>query len=95
MLTVWKPFIKGWKSKNEVTLYIECVSWILGCGSNITDHVHLLGFYSRGADNDLEKYGCCNVAHAKRTLHIKYHNNINNAMLKLYLKEKQYILVIT
>ena len=41
-----------------------------------------------GEDNVLEKYGCCNVAHAKRTLHIKHPNNTCNIMLKVYLKEK-------
>ena len=60
---------------------MKCVSWILGWGSNITECVHLFGFFGGGDDNILERYGCCNVAHAKRTLHIKYPNNIRNAML--------------
>ena len=50
----------------------------------------LIGIFGRGADNVLERYGCCNVAHAKRKLHIRYPINISNIMLKVYLKEKQY-----
>ena len=49
--------------------------------SNITECVHLFGFFGGGVDNILVRYGCCNVAHAKRTLHNKYPNNISNAML--------------
>ena len=73
--------MNGWKSKKEVTLYEECVSWICGWGSNIMEWVHLFGFLGGGEDNVLERYSCCNVAHAKRTLHIKHPNNISNAML--------------
>ena len=80
-MTDWKPFIKGWKSRNDVTLYDERVSWIFGWGSKITECIQLFGFHSGGDDNVLQRYGCCNVAHAKRTLHIKYPNNISNAML--------------
>ena len=29
----------------------------------------------------VDRLGCCNVAHAKRTLHIKYPSNISNAIL--------------
>ena len=38
-------------------------------------------FRSGGKDNVLERYICCNVAHAKRILHIKHPSNISNAML--------------
>ena len=34
-----------------------------------------------GEDMVLDMYGCCNVAHAKRTLHIKHPKNKSNAML--------------
>ena len=73
--------MKGQKSKNDVTLYDEHVSWIFGWGSNITQCVHLFGFFGGGADNVLVRYGCCNIAHAKRTLHNKYPKDISNAML--------------
>ena len=72
--------MKGWKSKNDVTLYDECVNWIFGWGSNIMECVHLFKFFGGGDDNVLDRYGCCNVAHAKRTLHNKYPNNISSAM---------------
>ena len=81
----------GWKSKNDVTLYDKCVSWIFGCGSKITECTQLFGFHGGGDDKVLERYGCCNVAHAKRTLHTKYPNNINNAMLYSLPKRKQII----
>ena len=87
-MTDWKPFIKGWKSKNDVTLYDECVSWIFGCGSKITECIQLFGFWGGGDNKVLERYGCCNITHAKRTLHIKYPNNISNAMLYSVPKEK-------
>ena len=47
---------------------------------NIMEWVHLFGFLGGGKDNVLERYGCCNVAHAKRTLH-KHPSNTSNAML--------------
>ena len=59
-----------------------------GWGSNITECAHLFGFFSGGDDNVLERYGCCNIAHAKRTLHMKYPNNISNAMLQGVPKRK-------
>ena len=52
-----------------------------GWDSKITECIHLFGFCGGGDDNVLERYGCCNIAHAKRTLHIKYPNNVSNAML--------------
>ena len=42
------------------------VGFLVG-GSNITECVHLFGFFSGGDDNILERYSCCNIAHAKRT----------------------------
>ena len=41
----------------------------------------------RGNDRVLDTYGCCNVAHAIRTLHTKYPSNTSRAMLYIYLKE--------
>ena len=43
----------------------ECTQSFLFCGG--------------GHDRVLDMYGCCNVAHAKRTLHIRYPNNISSA----------------
>ena len=43
--------MNGWKSKKDVTLYEEHVSWICGWGSNIMECVHLLGFFGGGEDN--------------------------------------------
>ena len=53
-----------------------------------------IGFLCGGDENVLERYGCCNIAHAKRTLHIKYPNNISNAMLYSLPKRKQIIMFI-
>ena len=72
---------KGLEIKNDVTLYDEHVSWIFSCGSKITECTQLFGFHGGGDNKVLERYGCCNVAHAKRMLHIKYPSNISNAML--------------
>ena len=63
-------------------MYDERVSWIFGWGSKITECIQLFGFHGGGDNNVLERYGCCNVAHAKRTLHIKYSQTISNAMLQ-------------
>ena len=64
------------------------VSCIFGYGSKITECIQLFGFHGVGDDKVLERYGCCNIAHAKRTLHIKYPNNISNAMLYSVPKRK-------
>ena len=37
--------MNGWKSKKDVTLHEEHVSWICGWGSNIMEWVHLFGFF--------------------------------------------------
>ena len=60
-------------------------------GLKITECTQLFEFCSGGDDRVLERYGCCNVAHAKRTLHIKYPNSISNAMLYGLPKRKQII----
>ena len=57
----------------------------------IIECTQLFGFCGGGDDKVLERYSCCNVAHAKRTLHIKYPNNISNAMLYSLPKRKQII----
>ena len=77
--------------ENDVTLYDKRVSWIFGCGSKITECTQSFGFRAGGNHKDLERYGCCNVAHAKRTLHIKYPNNTSNAMMYGLPKRKQMI----
>ena len=46
---------KGLKSKNDVTLYDECVNWIFSCGSKITECTQLLGFCSGGDNKDLDR----------------------------------------
>ena len=38
-------------------------------------------FYGGGDDRFLDMYDCCSIAHAKRTLHIRYPNNISSAMV--------------
>ena len=87
---VWNLLEMFGKSKKDVTLYEERVSWICGWGSNIME-LYLFGFIGGGEDNVLERYGCCNVAHAKRTLHIKHPKNISNAMLLGVPKRKTII----
>ena len=59
-----------------------------GWGSKITECIQLFGFCSGGTIMFWKGYGCCNIAHAKRTLHIKYPNNISNAMLEGVPKRK-------
>ena len=93
-MTDWKPFTEGWKSKNDVTLYDKCVSCIFGCGLKITECTQLFWFHGGGDEKVLEMYGCCNVVHAKRTLHIKYPNNTSNALLYGLPKRKQIIIYL-
>ena len=59
----------------------------------MTEWTQLFEFHGGGDDKDLDVYGCCYVAHAKRTLHTKYPNNISNAMLyrSPTIKQKQVI----
>ena len=45
----------------------ECTQSFLFCGG--------------GDDRVLDMYGCCSIAHAKRTLHIRYPNDISSAMV--------------
>ena len=58
-MTDWNSLIKGWKSRNEVILYNEHVSWNFGWGSKITECIQLFGFCGGSDNNVLERYGCC------------------------------------
>ena len=52
--TDWKPCKKGWKSKNDVILYDDCVNWIFGWGSKITECNQLFLFCAGGDDRVLD-----------------------------------------
>ena len=54
----------------------------------MTEWTQLFEFLGGGDDRDLDIYSCSNVAHAKRTLHIKYPINMRNTMLIVHLQEK-------
>ena len=91
--TDWKPLRNGWKSKNDVTLYDDHVNWIFSCGSKMTECTHSFLFCG-GGDRVLDTYGCCSIAHAKRTLHIWYPNKTNGYHDVWYTQNKQVIVYI-
>ena len=48
----------------------------------------IIWIFGGGIDKNLDIEGCCNVAHAKRTLHTKYLSNTSKAMLNSLPKTK-------
>ena len=68
-------------------MYNDQVNWIFSCGSKMTEHTHSFLFCGGGEDRvcfGVDIYGWCNVAHAKRTLHIKYPNMASGTMMFQY-----------